>query len=257
MFASIGCDPEVFVRDSGGDIVSAIGLVGGTKEAPKPVQRGAVQEDNMLAEFNIDPAYTVEHFVHNINTVISELEGILDGKTVEVKASHHFTKDAIQDGGRQALEFGCDPDFNCWTLKPNNKPSPFTTMRTAGGHVHIGYDNPSEVKSANIARMCEYYLGLPSVLIDNDSERRNLYGCSGAFRFKPYGLEYRVLSNFWIATDELKEWAFNEAQRCVADVALLPQLQEVLSQEELSRIINEGDRKAAEYYCEKLGILIP
>lgn len=257
MKVSIGCDPEVFVRDSGGEIVSAIGLVGGTKEEPKPVERGAVQEDNMLAEFNIEPALTVDHFVHNINTVMGELETILDGKKVEVLASHHFEKKVILASGKKALEFGCDPDFNCWTLQANEKPNPRTELRTAGGHVHIGYDNPTEVNSANIARMCEFYLGLPSVLLDNDSERRNLYGCSGAFRFKSYGLEYRVLSNFWLATDELKGWVFNAAQNAVEDVELLDDLVDHLGWKELSTIIDTGDVAKAEYYCNGLGILLP
>lgn len=257
MSTSIGCDPEVFVRDASGEIVSAIGLVGGTKEEPKPVNRGAVQEDNMLAEFNIEPALTADHFVHNINTVIGELEKILDGKTIEVLSSHHFEKQVILDSGPKAMEFGCDPDFNCWTLKANDKPSSCTTLRTAGGHVHIGYDNPSEIKSANVARMCEYHLGLPSILLDSDSERRNLYGCSGAFRFKPYGLEYRVLSNFWLATDELKEWVFNSAQTAVDDVELLSLMESELDHFTLAEIINTGDVAKAEYYCAHLGIQLP
>ena len=32
---TIGADPEVFVKDDTGQVVSAIGIIGGTKEKPK------------------------------------------------------------------------------------------------------------------------------------------------------------------------------------------------------------------------------
>ncbi len=44
----IGCDPEVFITDEKGEIISGIGLIGGTKEDPRGVNCGAVQEDNVL-----------------------------------------------------------------------------------------------------------------------------------------------------------------------------------------------------------------
>lgn len=51
----VGADPELFVSKAG-VILSAFGLVGGTKKVPQKVERGAVQVDGMALEFNIDPA---------------------------------------------------------------------------------------------------------------------------------------------------------------------------------------------------------
>jgi hypothetical protein len=48
-------------------------------------------------------------------------------------------------------------------------------------------------------RYMDLYLAVPSILMDDGIERKQLYGKKGAFRPKPYGTEYRVLSNFWIA----------------------------------------------------------
>jgi len=52
----IGADPEVFITNEKGDIISGIGLIGGTKKEPRKVSCGAVQEDNVLGEFNITAA---------------------------------------------------------------------------------------------------------------------------------------------------------------------------------------------------------
>ena len=43
--------------------------------------------------------------------------------------------------------------------------------------------------------------GVISTILDNSKEavdRRQLYGSPGAHRPKPYGVEYRVLSNYWL-----------------------------------------------------------
>ena len=69
---TVGADPEAFGVDQKGNIVSMIGKIGGSKHKPLPCKAGAMQEDNILAEFNIDPATTSKQFVHNLQTVMGE-----------------------------------------------------------------------------------------------------------------------------------------------------------------------------------------
>jgi hypothetical protein len=45
-------------------------------------------------------------------------------------------------------------------------------------------------------------------LWDEDTDRRELYGDWGAFRPKPYGVEWRVPSNKWLSCPDLWEWLF-------------------------------------------------
>ena len=56
----IGSDPELFLEDANGKVISAIGKIGGTKKRPKPVKalgKGfAIQEDNVLLEYNTPAA---------------------------------------------------------------------------------------------------------------------------------------------------------------------------------------------------------
>ena len=50
---------------------------------------------------------------------------------------------------------------------------------------------------------------LPSLRESNDRKRRELYGKAGAFRLKEYGVEHRVLDNYWIFSQGMRERVFN------------------------------------------------
>jgi hypothetical protein len=54
-----------------------------------------------------------------------------------------------------------------------------------------------------------------SVLMDEDLLRKQLYGKRGAFRPKPYGVEYRSLSNFWVQKPEYIGWAWDATARAM------------------------------------------
>jgi hypothetical protein len=103
----------------------------------------------------------------------------------------------------------------------------------------------TERLSRDIVCMCDYLLGLPSLLEDNDTRRRELYGKAGACRLKSYGPEYRTLSNYWIWDDATIQTIHQRAQKAYDDVDKLPLYQALVSQEECQRIINEGDVVAA------------
>src|SRR5690625_1539949 len=199
---TIGTDPEVAVV-SGGQIVSVTGMIGAGKANPLPVTGGFIQEDNVSAEFNTEAHTSFESFNNNIGQVINELLSYVPG--IEFKTSHHFEKAYLQSLGSSVLHFGCDPDFNAWTGEENEKPSPYTTLRSFAGHVHIGYDNPDKDTSNKLVQLCDVFLGVPSLLMDPDTERRELYGKAGACRYKDYGVEYRTLSNFWVASEDTRK----------------------------------------------------
>ena len=211
----IGSDPELFVFN-GDQPGSAIGILGGTKEHPRVVERGAVQEDNVLAEFNIDPAATEDEFVQNIIAVRTTLDLLLPhGMYTKVMSSVEYPKEVLAGFGEQALVFGCDPDFNPYTMSENGAPDSSSTLRTAGGHIHIGYDDHNTDRNLDIVQTLDVLLGVPSVLMDGDTRRRSMYGKPGAYRPKPYGVEYRVLSNFWLRSEELMRWAYRTAVKSV------------------------------------------
>lgn len=258
----IGSDPELFVGDSQG-VSYAIGRVGGTKAEPIPVNFGALQEDNVLLEFNTDPANNLEQFTHHIKAVLEQGRDVLAQHQLDVireMSSHIFDEETLWGAGEAAFVFGCEPDFNGWTGRVNEFPQDVNPMlRTAGGHLHVGYGHLERVKKStnrNIIQMCDYLLGLPSVLMDKDTQRKELYGKAAAMRHKPYGTEYRTLSNFWLFSDELIAWAYEGARASYERLGELEVFKDTVSGEEVQRIINTNDKQAAKMACLTLGIAV-
>lgn len=223
----VGADPELFmVLPNSGAFISAHDRIPGTKWEPFKVPYGAVQVDGTALEFNIDPAATVDEFVHNINAVRKTMTDMVPGYNVVAEPVARFEPEYFKfDVPSYAQELGCNPDFNGWTCGVNPKPDPDgQPYRTASGHLHIGWTSDKDVESkehflfcCKIARQLDYYLGMSSLLWDADDTRRQLYGKAGAFRPKSYGMEYRVLSNRWLDSEPLMRWIYNTIQVAMAD----------------------------------------
>lgn len=206
----IGCDPEVFVTQQG-IFKSAYNLIKGDKKNPFKVDKGAVQVDGMALEFNIEPANSVDDFLVNIKTVFHQLRSMVPEHEIAITPVAHFDQEYFNSQPEEALELGCDPDYNGWTREANPRPSTDKPMRTASGHVHVGWGENLRghfEMCCDLAKQMDFFLGLPSLVYDNNTERRELYGCAGAFRVKPYGFEYRTLSNAWLKDEVLIKWVF-------------------------------------------------
>ena len=217
---TIGADPELFLKSKKyGSYKSAVGLIGGSKWEPKPIDKvgHAILEDNVAVEFNIQPATTYEAFRASIHKVLNHLREILPGYEFSQESAVSFPTEELQTP--QAQEFGCEPDFDAWRVCMNEKPhAKNPNLRSAGGHIHVG-NELAHAKPIDVIRAMDYFLGVPSIKLDQGVERRKLYGKAGCFRHKPYGVEYRTLSNFWIFNDEYIAWAFQGTQRALDFVA--------------------------------------
>lgn len=215
----IGADPEMFMKKDG-SFVSAYGMIKGDKKNPFKVKDGAVQVDGMALEFNIDPASSELEFVHNITSVMEQLKAMVPEFEVIAQPTATFTPEYMKAQPKEALELGCEPDFNAWNDGAVNvKPNQDKPMRTGAGHIHIGWTTDADITDPShlvdcieITKMLDAYLGIPSLMLDEDRERRTMYGQAGCFRPKPYGVEYRVLSNFWLKSPELMAWVYKTTQ---------------------------------------------
>lgn len=225
-----GADPEVFITDPSGRYVSAEGLIPGTKESPHPVEMGAVQVDGMAAEFNIDPVSDFETFNTAIVTVMKQLKAFLPtGYKLSIVPSVEFDAEVFDSAPEHAKELGCSPDLNAWTQNLNSPPELVERprLRCAGGHLHIGWNEDPDfdigsiqhfVNCCDMVKQLDWYLGAWSINQDPDTDRRSLYGKAGACRIKPYGVEYRVLSNFWLSSKTLRLATWNRMQLAINDM---------------------------------------
>ena len=253
---TIGADPEFFVTDPHGNLRSAIGLVGGSKDQPKSLGRSGffVQEDNVAVEFNVPPAKTVSEFVDGIDWSIQKLTIQLSQKHLVPKfsASEIFPAAEINRDIR-ALMFGCDPDYNARTLDQNPRPQAEIYLRSCGGHVHVGYDPVDRIPRHSVIKMMDLYLGIPAVMMDMDTRRRKLYGQAGAFRPTNYGVEYRVLSNFWLNTKALTRWVYNQTHRAIYETLKYPgKVVEFFEKDGLGKMVQKAINKSDLDLCSRL-----
>jgi hypothetical protein len=226
----LGCDPEVFIIPKGKrNIVSAHGLIKGTKYDPHNVLDGMVQVDGTALEFGIKPADSHSEWAARISSVMTTLAGMVPDHTIKIQPvaefdSKYWEKEVPED----AKELGCEPDWNAWTGDVNPRPdvSQYPNIRTGAGHIHVGWcegkdpnDESHILDCRLVVKQLDYYIGIWSLLWDKDDRRRNLYGKAGAFRPKSYGCEYRVPSNMWLSHTYLIDWIYVAARTAVSDLA--------------------------------------
>lgn len=255
MNITLGADPELFlINEKTGKVVSAVGIIPGVKDKPyrsKDMPKGfGLEIDNILAEFNIPPVKTVQAFINNISYMKDYINKFVKITNPDLgilcAASQVVDEDQLQSP--EAKLFGCSIDYNAYTEQPNPKPQGTSTnIRSAGFHLHIGYDNPNVNTSLELIKYLDMYLGIPSVLKDSDTARRSLYGKAGCFRLKPYGFEYRVLSSALMENVELLSFVFNQLNKGImAFLRGIPRL----SPEVVQHIINNSDVEEAKYYIK-------
>lgn len=217
----VGTDIELFLFDNKlGEIVPSVGVLPGTKEnpyRPPSMEKGfAIQEDNVMVEFNIPPAGTYTKFGTNIKEglvmVLTRLEKQY-GSQYSLFTSSHTHKFAPKYlKSNQAQLIGCEPDFDAYNggAMRNEAPVP-SDIRTCGGHIHLGGD--FQCPDFVAALFAELFFSIRCrMTVKAGDARAAWYGKPGVFRPKPYGIEYRTPNN---------QWAWKADGRIqVADVAL-------------------------------------
>ncbi len=264
----LGADPELFIASAKGTPVPCVGILGGTKQNPKPVPElgdgFAVQEDNVMAEFNIPPARNAQEWVISLSRMLVYLNKYFNKQNLflDISASKKF--DPAQLLTEQALVMGCDPDYSVWDRKRNTPPNPEIAqsgLRSCGGHIHVDFSNmngkPIDMADQElVVASMDLFLSIPSLLLDKDEQRKQLYGKAGAFRFKPYGVEYRSLSNFWLTSPKLMEWVWNNTEAAVAFAGTTKAI-DIYDRHEINRVINHNDKMLAKEYIKMYKIPLP
>lgn len=237
MEITIGCDPEVFVTQTGIGYVPARSVVGNLGTKDKPYDFGddtQAQIDGLALEFNITPAKTRREFIARVKQAMKNLNDRLpDNARLAIHPSAAFAPQAIALADLADLELGCNPDFNAYTGKANRRPKDPGGIRSAAGHIHIGWTANTDPLGKghmqdciDVVKQLDYALRRPMYemsaytgLRQHDIQRRRLYGKAGCFRPKSYGVEYRVPSNVWLQTVHFTGIMFDTVNQAIQDLA--------------------------------------
>lgn len=238
----IGTDVEyAVVKD--GNIVSGIGYVGGEKHSPLILDEeyGLTRtEDNVLFEAQCPPVQSLEDWIFINRRMREKGNELLSqyGMSLLAMSSHIYPDSELEHP--KAREFGCSASQCAWTEDTMYTcgPEEAGNLRSSGFHAHIGTTSDiTEKDFYDLMKCCDVFLGVPSVLIDLDTERRKLYGKAGECRIRVIGeyivMEYRTLGGNMLASDELIAWVYTNLMKAIeyfetGDMGLIEDLGEVI-----------------------------
>jgi hypothetical protein len=255
---TIGTDPEFFLKKGDEYVSSQSAKIQGTKHEPVALKNGGtIQRDNVAVEFATVPATDGKDFVAKVESCLVDTCNLLPaGHDLIVEPSATFDKVHLTDP--EAQEFGCDPDFNAYTVSMNEKPwCGDSGFRSCGAHIHIGCLNSDgkAIKGLEFLltfdgkilaiKSMDLFHGTISTVLDNSNaavKRRELYGKAGAHRPTDYGVEYRVLSNYWMKSPELVMLMDSLTRDAMALIVgnKLQKVLDIVGEDELQSVINNG-----------------
>jgi hypothetical protein len=210
---TIGTDSEFFLFErETNKFVPAYRITKGTKSNPERIYSKNnfevfVHWDNVALEVTASPVEynpdepDIKSYLHRVYTILKNwLSATHPDLYISTQPVVEIDKEILFD--EEAGIFGCEPDFNIWTMKENPPPSPVKAgyKRTAGAHLHFGMDEITDETVSRLVKTLDEYMAactfvyIPIPYKQMEEERRSLYGMAGSFRLKPYGVEYRVLS---------------------------------------------------------------
>lgn len=210
----IGMDAEFFLRKDG-KYIAAARVIPGLKHKPHKLDSGVCHPDGLSLEVGAPPSETPEGMITNLFTVLQEVHDKYltpAGVSLAYAAGiQHKTCDGVQP---EDLQFGCGVEFDA-TLPEKTRSIEMvkrvsqtnSDMRFSGFHIHLGFTKDQDVNyftyrdmSRLVRKLDKLFLSLG---LNTTDKRASQYGGEGAFRVKPYGIEYRMM-DCTVITDQLK-----------------------------------------------------
>lgn len=284
MGMSCGCDPEIFVMHGDGSLFPAWefmpdedtarevakGWLSATWVQNRTVYEGKAWNDtNSLFNAQRCPAYwdgaqaEFAPYAKNCLETLhygtrSGLQAVLDFARLKDKAAKlslrsvvELPDEVLKNAENKYIQFRCSQSYNIYGDCGDGIPDARTyKYRCAGGHIHIGYTiRPTASSIEQIVRALDGILGVAGVSLAagfDNPERRHTYGRAGEFRLPEHGLEYRVLSNFWLGHPAITMLVFELARTAVRmGESGLFNLCWDATEKETRQVINECDVQGA------------
>ena len=273
-----GCDPEFFFKKDGKVIESEKVL--SEKGLKKKSNQSFINEDGVYATKTVEvgkPLVIVDGIQAELNPLPDDCRANLAPKIAscfkliqekleedgELKADFSQTievpEEQFKDISDKAKKLGCGGSYNAnGNEKSEIKINPDTyRKRSAGGHIHLGKGDRGGINIAianalgnpeKLIPMLDIIVGNTCVLLDRDKgniERRKVYGKAGEYRTPEHGIEYRVLSNFWLRGYPLMSLVMSLARVAVNIIATGGEHEkaffDAVDMKDIEKAINEND----------------
>ena len=236
---TLGCDPEFFFVNGKGQVVGSekvlpteglkfnndnYGYFDGDNNKPIFIV------DGVQAELNPGECTCRALLGNDVHACFLQLRKLLKkNKKANLKISFdplvELSKKELDSLSDRSKVFGCAPSKNIYMNRNSARikvdPAVYR-KRSAGGHVHLGTDHRAVrtilKNTKTMVPLLDLIVGNTCVLIDRHDgnvERREVYGRAGEYRIKPYGLEYRTLSNFWMRSYQLFSFVLGLSRQTV------------------------------------------
>ena len=268
----LGADPEFFLEYKGklAPVEEIVKEVGEDRLFKSDTAYNSFQ-DGLAFELTISPTSCRQIFAERFSKSIRHIVKGVGKKDIILSKKNHFklTNKQLEKLSIDSLNFGCEPSRDAWN-KGEEKTIDINPLsykhRFAGGHIHLGvkrnkHDRNNRVYAKTVlknrvklVKLLDYVVGNLSVLLDRDTDnklRRETYGQAGEYRSKYYGVEYRVLSNFWFRNYRTLSLISGLARACVDMIGTNKEYgydDEILSavpKEDIIRAINENNVELA------------
>lgn len=260
MNSTTGADPEIFVTKGARKrtLFPAFEFLP-NKPEKSPYKglsgdpRAWAYRDGFAAEFGIVGGachgYMIDYLRNGLQEVLRLASEKDDTAKLSIENTFAIPEEVRKAATPEQLALGCLPSLNAYGDNPILPSGNELNLRFAGGHIHFGMSNSQEPEFyKDLVKGADLVAGIPLVaMLENiDSPaRRQYYGRAGEYRLPKHGLEYRVLSNAWLAHPQFAHLVLN-LTRSGLKLGRLKLTEEFgLSTQQIQDIINYCDVKAA------------
>lgn len=260
---SIGTDPELFVF-AGKELIPAFEFLPSKQEAK------VCFWDGFQAEFTTRPDMRTSALLSNIRLGLWAVARRAKQHSLNARLSVlntvKITPHRLKHARPEHVILGCDPSKNLYKMRGQDTGGGRELEhRFAGGHLHFGLPSTgiSFALEQRIVEMLDKVLGIAGTALAGGLDtpmRRRYYGLAGEYRRPKHGIEYRVLSNFWLSHPAIAALVLDLGQATVQ--LTLNSLEAMWNAPgmEAARIINtvdvDGARKVIERNFKALRVML-
>ena len=235
-----GSDPELFYEINGVMVPSTQVIINDTE---------LVTKDGFQVELHPHKTHCRQLGASFIGRCLKEasLLGKMVGAKLSFKLAYRVDDKVWKKTNKATKMFGCHPTENAQEKNPKRVTGLREKFRAGGGHIHLGGLTEKEKRNLpTIIKIMDIVVGNTLVLLDRDKAnitRRKNYGRAGEYRPKPYGLEYRVPSNFWLKHYVLWSLASGQMRNAIAyyRLGLTDELFKRFDMRDIRNAINNND----------------